>query len=158
MRIGMEVRKYGDIDPQGAEDLQPRRLVVDRSGIGELFVEVKVKVAYEHLETGHRLINIVVRESHHGLLSRAAVVRTQVEINGHALPRSRRSVIKSEVPEIVARLALAPLPHFVGHSVWPILLFVVGLPHAYGERIIAVLAVPHVTEIQLDFARKEKFV
>src|SRR5262245_22045635 len=55
MAIAVKVGEDGDVDAQIPKYGQPRRLFVDCSHIAKLFVEMKVKMAHQHLVAGHGL-------------------------------------------------------------------------------------------------------
>ena len=110
----MEVREDRDVDAESAKYRQPARLLVERAGICELLVEVEMEVAHQDFVAGHRLVDIIVRESHYRLLRGAAVERAQIEVDGHALHRSGRRVVKREIVEVSAGLADAPIPDRIG--------------------------------------------
>ena len=103
----------------------------------ELLVEVEMEMADQHLESGHRLVHVVVRERHHRLLRGPAVFRTQVEIHRHALHGSRRRVVQREVVQLAARFPHPPRPDLVREPVRLVPDFAVRLPHADRESDVS---------------------
>ena len=81
----MEVGENRDIYAEGAEDGQPGGFEIHGSGVGELFVEVKVEMADHYFVARQGFVDIVVREGHHRLLGGVAVFGAEIEINGHPL-------------------------------------------------------------------------
>src|ERR1039457_5340955 len=158
MRITMKIREDRDIDAEPPEYLQPAWLQIQSPGVGKLLVEVHMKMAHEHLVTRQRLIMVVVRERQNGLLRCAAVLRAEVEVDRHALPRSGRRVVQREIEDVVPRFLRAPVPHLVGNAVWTKGLFALRLTNAAGERILSVLAIVDKAKIGFDFACEEKLV
>ena len=82
----------------------------------------------------------------------------EVEIHWHTLPGAGRSVVEREIIDLAARFPHTPVPNFVGNAVRFVAFLAVRLANAQGERALAILAVVVVSEIGLDFARKEEFV
>ena len=101
-----------------------------------------------HLIARHRLVAIVAREGERALQRRASGLGTHIEVHGHALPRAWPRAVEREVLPRV--LGSAPGSRRVG--------FAVRLTHAEREETIAVLAIPHVPEIDFGFARPEERV
>src|SRR6266568_3788924 len=85
MRVGVEVGEDGDIDSEIAEYRQPCGLEVHRPSVSKLLVEVEVEMADQNLEAWHRLVNVIVRQCHHGLLGGSTVRRAQIKVDRHAL-------------------------------------------------------------------------
>ncbi|PYV07196.1 MAG: hypothetical protein DMG07_29340, partial [Acidobacteria bacterium] len=84
--VPMEVRHHGDVDAEGAKGRDPRRLEVERAGVGDSLVEVGVEVADGDLVTRERLVAVVVGEGKHGFLSGGRRLGAEVVVDGHALP------------------------------------------------------------------------
>ena len=158
MRLAVKIREDRDVDAEPAEHLKPARLHIQRSGVGELLVEVHMKMAHQHLVAGHLLVAVVMSECHDGLLRVAAILRAEVEIHGHALPRSRWRVVERKIVDVVPGFVRSAVPHFVRNTVGTIRLFAVRLAHTDGERGFAVLAIVDIAEIRFNFAREEELV
>src|SRR5919106_2577683 len=112
-----------------------------------------MKVADCDLIPGYGLVAIFMSVGEHRRLRRMWVLSTQIEIHGHTLPGSWRCVIQGEVALSESpRLLYAPVPKLVGHAVWTVHLFSIGLPDSHRECFLVVLPVKHVAEIQFDLA------
>ncbi len=158
MRIGVKIAQRGNVNAQRLKGGNPLRLMVESAGVGQFLIKMKMKVTYHHLVAGHGLIYVVVRERHDGLLGSLRIAGIQVEIYRHPLHGTRWGVVESEILLEFARLRDAPLPYGIGHAVRLERFLAVGLPHAHGERGVAVLAVIIVSQIGFHFARKEELV
>src|SRR5215475_7272384 len=124
-----------------------------------LLVEVRVEMTDGYLEAGQRLVPVVVSELHHRLLCGRAWPRAEIVVNGHVLPGPGWRVVERKVPQReAARLPRPPLPYFIRETEGPVHLLLVGLADAHRERAGVVFAVPHVAQVQLDFAAEEEFV
>src|SRR5262249_55616643 len=128
------------------------------SSVGELFIEMKMKMADQHLVARERFVDVVVREGHYGLLGGATVLRAEVEVHRHTLFGTRGRVVESEVIEVAARFADATGPPLVGDAPRLRAYLTIRLPRADRERTIAVFPVINVTEIGFDFPRPEKLM
>ena len=136
----MEVAQADDVDADGPHGHQVLERVVERSGRAQPLGEPQVEMVHHRLVAGQRLEDVAVREGHHGLPRRLGRLRRGEEVHRHALHRSRRRVVQREVLDV--------LLHF----------FAVGLTNAHAELGVAVLSVPDVPEVGIDFAREEEHV
>src|SRR6266571_4121179 len=92
---------------------------------------------------GQRLVTIRVGVGHDGFAAGSRIARAEIKVSRHALPGAGRSVVERK------------------HSVDPgrvVALLTVGLSDAYSESLVALLAIPDVTEIHLQLPREEKLV
>src|SRR6516225_5169119 len=158
MRVGVEVSQDDNVHAQGPEDLEPLRTIVERALVGEHFTQMHVKVTDQHFVPRHRFINVVMRVSQNGLLGGPAAARTQIKIDGHALPGSWRCIVQGVVVCLRPRFRDTLVPNFVRDAVGVVTLSVVWLSHSYGKRVLAVLAIVHVAQIHFIFAGKKELV
>src|SRR5262249_11566160 len=153
-----EIGEYRDVDAEGPEHRQPRRLLIHRAGISELFVEMEMEMADEHFVSRQRLIDVVVGEGHDGLLRGVTAFRTEVEIHRHPLLGSRRGIIKSKVVEVTSGFVDPAIPYRIGYAPRLCPDLAIRLTRADGEGGIAILAVVDISKIGLDFPRPKELV
>src|SRR5215475_2641091 len=157
--IAVEIGHHCDVDAERPEGRNPRRLEIEASGVQRLLVEVRVEMTDGYLEAGQRLVPVVVSELHHRFLCGRTWHWAEIVVNGHALPGPGWRVVERKVPQReAARLPRPPLPYFIRETEGPVHLLLVGLADAHRERAGVVFAVPHVAQVQLDFAAEEEFV
>ena len=119
---------------------------------------MEMEVAYQDLESGQSLIDVVVSVGENILLGGMAVLRAEVEINSHALKGSRRRVVEREVLQFAADSATRRFHTCVRDAEWLIAFFAIRLPNSDREGGVAVLAVIDVAEIGFHFAGEEELV
>ena len=158
VRIVVEVAEVNHVDPQPAEHRNPRRLEVRRPPVPHHLVQLQVEVPGHRLEPRHRLVGVVVRVLQHRLIGRMAPGCAQVVVHRHMLHRSGRRVVQRIIQHLLPRDSLAPIPHLVRHAPRLVSLALLRLHHAQRKLARRILAVVHITEIDLVLARKEKLV
>ena len=156
--VAVKIGQHHDVHSQRAEHADPGRLQVHGARVLQFLLEVQMKVAYRHLVAGHRLVLVVMRVGHHRRMCCRRILRAQIPVDRHALQRSRGRVVQRLVIAIAARAVRLPLPHRVGDTVRLVALLALRLPHPRRKAALAILSIPHVPLVQLDFARPEKAV
>src|SRR5207248_1055079 len=70
----------------------------------------------------------------------------------------RRRVVKRKVEAMTAGLAHAAIPNRVGETEGAVKLLALGLAGADAERLLVILAVVDISQVQLDLASEEELV
>src|SRR6266704_2617682 len=71
------------------------------------------------------------------------VMPAEIKVNGHALPGAGRRVVERENPVYPGRI---------------VTFLAVGVPDTDGKSFVAVLSIPDLVQVHLQFSRKEKLV
>ena len=115
-------------------------------------------MAYQNLIAGQRLVDIVMSELHHGLLSGLTVIRAQIEVNRHTLHGSGRGVVERKVIQIAAGFTHPFIPDIVGCAPGFRANLAVGLAGTYRKCVLTIFTVVNIAKIRFDLPRPEEFM